>query len=275
MPQNDSDLPEFQNPPVSEVALSVEFLPLQRWLSPYAGLYWDQISNEYPGIAVHAPLPSQIEKFGGEFWQNRATMRVALPSPDFNRVWFLSEPPTRLIQIQRDRYIVNWRKVQGNEAYPRYRDEIRPRFQKEWGRFKEFVVSRELGDIEVQQCEITYVNDIIQGQGWNSVADMPRIFSRWSDQRSGKFLPSAESVELSGSFLMPEELGRLHFAVQHLRREIDDTQVIQLRLTARGKPGSGSDADVLEWMDHGRNWIVRGFTDLTTAEMHRLWQRSR
>ena len=256
--------------------LSIEFLALEKWRSPYAGRYWNQIAAEYPTTEVQSPLPSQIEKFGAEFWQNRPVMRFSLANPDFNRIWFIGETPTRLIQVQRDRFIINWRKVRGDEVYPRYREEIRPRFESEWSRFEKFIVEQGLGDIDVQQCEITYVNDILQGQGWNTLADISNIFSQWSDKRTENFLPKIETVEFSGSFLMPDEQGRLHFAVQRLSRAIDDKEVIQLRLDSRvEKPRSGSNADVLEWMDRGRTWIVRGFTDLTTPAMHHLWQRSR
>jgi hypothetical protein len=48
---------------------------------------------------------------------------------------------------------------------------------------------------------------------------------------------------------------------------------VQLRLTARGLP-DGQDLDgVLAWMDLGREWIVRGFADITSPSAHALWER--
>ena len=66
-------LPEFDNPPVSEVVLSIEFAPLENWRGPYAGLYWGTIKEEYPDTEVHPALPSQIEKFGDEAWQQHGS----------------------------------------------------------------------------------------------------------------------------------------------------------------------------------------------------------
>jgi hypothetical protein len=81
-------------------------------------------------------LPSQIEAFSGELPQT-PTFRVELVNPDVTRFWFLAEPPTRLIQVQRDHFIINWRKVRGDEIYPRYQSEMRPRFEREWNEFKD------------------------------------------------------------------------------------------------------------------------------------------
>jgi uncharacterized protein (TIGR04255 family) len=274
MRKQPASLPEFEYPPVSEVALSVEFQPLENWRSPHAGLYWARISSDYPHTDVQAALPSQIEEFGEKFWQ-RPGVRFEIVNPDVSRFWFLAEPPTRLIQVQRDRFILNWRKVHGDEVYPRYAKEIRPRFEIEWARFKQFVADQKLGELDVKQCEITYVNDIIKGDGWQAFGDSLTLFSPWYGTGSTGFLSSPETLSIAGSFLMPEGRGRLHFATQHVMRQIDQREAVQLRLVARGKPDSGADPDILHWMDIGHEWIVRGFEDLTSPRAHDLWKRKR
>jgi uncharacterized protein (TIGR04255 family) len=267
-----SPLPEFDNPPVSEVAISVEFDTLEGWRSPHGGLYWGRIQTDYPHTEGQPPLPSQIEMFGDEFLQ-MPMPRVELLNPDIMRFWFLAEPPTRLIQVQRDRFIINWRKVRGDEEYPRYEAEMRPRFEREWVQFQDFVREQSVGSINVQQCEVTYVNDILRGEGWNSVSDSLALFSPWWGSGSEHFLPTPETLIISGSFRIPDDRGRLHFATQHVRRQIDQREAIQLRLTARGRPDSSDNPSVLRWMDLGREWIVRGFTDLTSPHAHALWKR--
>jgi uncharacterized protein (TIGR04255 family) len=269
-----SPLPEFDNPPVSEVAISVEFDPLEGWSSPHAGLYWGSIRTDYPHTEVQPPLPSQIEKFGEEFAQT-PMLRVETVNPEIMRFWFLADPPTRLVQVQRDHFIINWRKVRGDERYPRYEAEMRPRFEREWTQFQDFVKEQRIGSINVQQCEITYVNDIPRGEGWDSASDSLSLFSPWWGSGSDSFLPVPETEVVGGSFRIPDDRGRLHFVTQHVRRQIDQREVIQLRLTARGRPDSSDDSSVLRWMDLGREWIVRGFTDLTTPRAHALWKRKR
>jgi hypothetical protein len=56
-------LPEFEDPPVSEVSLSVVFAALVNWRSAHAGLYWNRINSQYPHTETHPPLPTQIEQF--------------------------------------------------------------------------------------------------------------------------------------------------------------------------------------------------------------------
>jgi uncharacterized protein (TIGR04255 family) len=268
----DSPLPEFEKPPVSEVAMGVEFLPLANWRSPHAGLYWGRINKEYPQTEVQPPLPSQIEKFGEEFWAQPA-FRVELANPDSNRSWFLADPATKLVQVQRDHFIINWRKVRGDEVYPRYLKEIRPRFEREWKHFCGFLVEQKIGTVSVQQCELTYVNDVLKDDGWSSFAEALTLFEPWWKRGSDGFLPIPETVTVMGSVQMPNQSGRLHFSAQHVRRTIDNREAIQLRLVARGRPLSGEDKDILNWMDLAHEWIVRGFTDLTSARAHKLWGR--
>lgn len=272
MPVVPSPLPEFDKPPVSEVALSVEFSALENWRGPHAGLYWATIQKEYPNTEVRPPLPSQIEGFGGSVWQ-RPGFRLELASPDINRFWFLSDPPTKLIQVQRDRFIINWRKVKGDEIYPRYFKEMRPRFEREWKGFKDFIAVQKIGVVSPQQCEVTYVNDILKDEEWKSFDESLDLFAPWWKKGSDGFLPSPENLALSGSFTFQDQSGRLHFVVQRTIRGIDNKEAVQFQLIARGKPSSENDVDLLKWMDLGHEWIVRGFTDLTSNHAHKLWGR--
>jgi len=57
-------------------------------------------------------------------------------------------------------------------------------------------------------------------------------------------------------------------------RDADGMEILLLTLTARGKPAGSELADVLEWLDMGRRWVVRGFADFTSQKMHTLWKRS-
>jgi len=273
MAQQLPPLPEFDNPPVSEVVFSVQFTPLEKWRSPHGGMYWSVIQSDYPNTETLLPLSPQIEKFGEEFWERSSGVAVQLVKPDITRFWFLDAEGVNLIQVQQDRFIINWRRVKGTEVYPRYKEEIRPRFEREWARFREFLAESNIGVPEVSQCEVTYVNDIPIGEGEDAFTESLSLFSPWWGEGSESFLPRPEVLTVSGTFQMPQKKGRLRFTAQHMRRRRDNASVVQLRLVARGKPNSNSDEDVMKWMDLGREWIVRGFTDLTSPEAHKKWGR--
>jgi hypothetical protein len=61
----------------------------------------------------------------------------------------------------------------------------------------------------------------------------------------------------------------------HAFRFSDAKETLQLTVSARGKPASGSTSDILEWLDLGREWVVRGFTDFTSETVHELWRRKK
>lgn len=53
----------------------------------------------------------------------------------------------------------------------------------------------------------------------------------------------------------------------------DDRPLLLLQLTARGAPiGEGLEG-AREFFDLGREWIVKGFVDVTSPEMHGKWGR--
>jgi uncharacterized protein (TIGR04255 family) len=58
-------LPEYSNPPINEVVIAVEFLPLAKLQSPHIGLYWGEIKEHYPNIEVHTPIISAPEILEG------------------------------------------------------------------------------------------------------------------------------------------------------------------------------------------------------------------
>ncbi|OYZ99648.1 MAG: hypothetical protein B7X99_07155 [Rhizobiales bacterium 17-65-6] len=264
--------PEYGRPPVSEVALSIEFSPLERWTASQALLYGKLLQEDYPQMEIRPALPSQIEKFGDANWQ-APQVRLEVMNPEANRFWFLAEPSNWLIQLQQDRFIVNWRKVSGEEVYPRYLSSIRPRFEKELQRFLAFLEQQGLGSVNVRQCEVTYVNDMYRGREWETLSEGIAFLSFLSGFGKGKFLPPPEALSVAGSYLLPEEKGRLHFSVNHVLREPGNKEALQLRLTARGKPESSSAENVMRWLDMGREWIVRGFDELTSDRADKVWDK--
>jgi len=267
-----SGLPDFENPPVIETVLGVQFVPLDRFMVPHFGLYWQKIKQEYDHFQVFPPLANVIEEFGSAIPSRLPQISVELINAPELRCWFLDKSENNLIQVQRDRFIHNWKKVKGDEPYPHY-ENIRPKFKAQWLRFCEFLAEEGLGTPEINQCEIVYVNHIEFGGPIMSAADVPKLVRAWSATSSGDFLPKPEKVGLSASYVIKEKKGRLHISLQPVIRSRDAMEVLQLNLAARGRPASSHIDDILEWLDLGREWIVRGFTDFTTPEMHQIWRR--
>jgi len=264
-------LPDFAKPPVVETVLDVGFSPLSGWGIPHFGLFWQSIRDEYPTFRDQPPVLLERETFGNKQSQRLNVAFEFLNQPEA-RCWFEEKSGSRLIQIQQDRFIHNWRKTEEQQEYPRYENVIRPAFEREWDRFCSFLDQQGIGLPEVQQCEVKYVNHV-DFDGWESFTHLVDALETWPGSRG--FLPLPESASFITSYLMPENAGRLRIIAQPAFRHVDSKSVIQLILMARGQPKSSDRRAILEWFDLGRQWIVNGFAEFTSAKMHHIWERIR
>ncbi|MCE9577063.1 MAG: TIGR04255 family protein [Deltaproteobacteria bacterium] len=263
-------LPKFANPPIVETVLGFEFSPI-RWSVPHFGLFWSEIRSQYPHHEVQPPLNSLIERFGND--RISPNLQIQFLQHPLVRCWFVDPSNRRLIQIQQDRFIQNWRKQGPEDQYPHY-EQIWPGFEKEWARFCAFSEREELGQPQVTQCEVTYVNQIERGAAWSSLNDLGDVVTFWKSTPASSYLPAPEAVLAKIAFVIPRLAARLHVELQHALRTPDLTEVLQLSITVRGQPKSGSSADLNEWMGLAREVVVRSFVDLTTPRMHEIWKRS-
>lgn len=270
-------LPNFENPPVVEVALSVQFKPLVGLKVAHLGRLWSTYRDDgFTQTEDHRNLDSLQEAFDHRHYVHDMGIRFrSLDTPPVPRVWFLNEPGTELIQVQQDRVIHNWRKTDDGVDYVRYPN-VRQRFVDSFAKFGAFAHAENLGDVEPNQCEITYTNHLVSGEGWSSQGDMDQVFSFWS-QPPSDFLQGPENVSVTVRYLIPDEhgkpIGRLYVDIQPAFRNLDFRPMLILNLTARGAPLAGDSDGILGFFDLGREWIVRGFAEITTNKMHAIWRR--
>lgn len=261
-------LPEFANPPVIEVLCGVTFASLDRILVPHFGLLWDRFRDEYSRCEEHPPLNFPIEA-GAE----KLVMQIKLKNlPPLPRVWFVRPDGSSAIQVQRNAFLHNWRRVQDSDEYPHY-DNIIPRFERHLALFKTFLDDNDLGEIKLRQCELKYVNQIVLREPFDEASrDVFRDFS-WNSEKT--FLPSSPAgFHLRFFYQLPDEAGRLFVSLRRATRLLDKKDVVIFDLTARGKPRDASDEAVRGWYDLSHEWIVRGFADLTSSKMQRtVWDR--
>lgn len=272
MTSRPTDLPDYDNPPVAEVVFGVQFSTPKPLQTPHLGLYWETIRGDFPKIEEQAPLPPQTESLGETEPEILAPALHFRPgAPPLRRCWFINDSGNRVIQVQEDRFIHNWRK-ESPEPYPRY-EPIRDEFLRRWAEFASFVERQQLGQPEVEQCELTYVNHILKGSCWSEMADALQVFSFWTAKGSTGFLPAPESVTWHLRYLMPKGRGRLHVSLCPAIRTRDRQFLLQLKLTACGPVTDGGDKGLFEWFQEARSWIVCGFTDLTTSSAWEFWRR--
>lgn len=266
------NLPEFERPPVIEVVCGVLFKPLENMLAPHLGVLWERFKRTYPTCQEVPPLAPAIERF-----DDSAGVELTISDkPPLPRVWFVHESETGIIQVQRDRFLHNWKKVRAEDEYPRYTSVIEL-FREHLSTFDSFITDVGLGGIEPLQYELTYVNHIPQGEGFDSLGRiggvLPDFGWRTDDKR---FLPTPERLNWRTSFVLPNKAGRLHATIRSGVRNDDKKPLLLLELTARGFGRDGSRAEMWKWFDLGHEWIVRAFADLTAPELQRdVWKRTK
>jgi uncharacterized protein (TIGR04255 family) len=152
-------LAKLDKPPVVEVICGLCFPPLD--IDPVvAGAYWSERKDDYPRRQVHPA----IERGPG----------VVVAAVPRMRVWLLSQDESQLIQLQSDRFYLNWRRVGSSAAYPRFSGDagLCARSTQEFERFGGFC-KRVLGQQPAtDRVELGKVDHLDEGQFWNGVSDL-------------------------------------------------------------------------------------------------------
>jgi uncharacterized protein (TIGR04255 family) len=254
--------PSYGNPPVNEVVCGMRFHPLDLFRIPHIGLLWDKFRQEYPNIQHASPIAGSK----GEIPLDHVT---GLPLP---RVWFINKSDDQLIQFQSDRFYFNWRRRQ--DVYPRYPYVI-SHFENLMDAVADVFGELGLGNLRPTEYELSYINHIPKGREWNTIDDLSKIFSDfiWGFRRD-RFLPSPENVAWQASFPLPEKKGVLAVNLKQAVRFEDKMPLFVFELTARGPSDSPDKNGIRRWFDLAHEWIVKGFTDLTSLVAQReYWKR--
>lgn len=130
------------------------------------GVYWERVKAGYPKKQLHPAL------FDGSFLQ------LGVPSL---RAWFISEDEERLLQVQPDRFYMNWRARDGE--YPRFSDtperggNCLKRFAlDEFERFSNFASERAGGArVVLRRVELTKRDRLVRGRHWSDFADLCQL----------------------------------------------------------------------------------------------------
>jgi len=271
LPTKDKTLPDFDSPPVREVVCGITFKSLDGLSAPYLGLWWQGMRDAYPKCVEQPPLAQVIERYDRSRQRDQVEVFNVPPLP---RLWFLSSDETRVLQVQRDRLLHNWKKVEANNEYPRY-PRVLKMFRDALTSFESFLCAEKLGAIEPLQYELTYVNHIKLERQWSSLGGIGALLPDFSWRDAAvRFLPSLETVSLRMSFALPERGGRLHISAQNATQVSDQQEIVVLDLTVRGMPLDKSRESMWQWFDLAREWIVRGFVDLTSTQAQvEVWRK--
>ena len=257
----------FKNPPINELIIGAYFNPSLRALrSEHIGLLWSRLRDEFPTVRQREPIGgaaethSAVEANGGEF--------LVMP-----RFWFISENGANLIQVQKNAFLLNWRRREAE--YPHFAEHLKPSFDRYYGVFDEFL-RQDAGvkDIRIGVCELTYVNVVEPCGYWQGPQDTHRVIPSFTVPDNGLVNDSASLFNCAYRFgLAPQS--QLHVAVRTAEASGNPgSPRLILELKALGRVGSVSMSDTQAWYEEAHDAVVTCFLSMTNRDVQdKYWIR--
>lgn len=258
---------KFDRPPIVEVACGLSFELPKPLLTAHVGLYWSRVRDKFPNTTDNPPIAQAIE---GPLTVSPSFELQVLELAPLRRTFFVTKDGRKLIQLQDDRFLFNWKRIDDGDHYPSY-DLIIDDFHAAFADFIVFVGELGLGQPRVTQLELTYVNAIDTSE---RSASPSRLLIDHLRSDTTRFLPEPELVNWQTAYQLPDGAGRLHTTAQTARRTSTGQPMVRLDLTARGSPKRQDIQARKEWFDLAHHWITQGFADITSPSMQQQWGRT-
>ena len=261
---------DFARPPVEEVVLSVLFNPLDRLLAPHLGEIWQEFKKGgFAHIVEQPPVPPAVEMPVSAQGAQLHFSNV----PDLARICFIHQTDTEIIQVQRDRFTFNWRKSGPDPVYPGF-SAICEKFEGFYTRFIQTVKNMQIGEVAPAQYELTYIDQLRHGDGWETLDNIGKIYPLFShSSQTQSFWSGMEAVNFHASFPVEDLHGRLHLALSNRIKMPEQTPILQTDFTVRGFPEGTEDA-VIEWFKSARDHIRAKFVSMFSDDIQtRIWGR--
>ena len=262
---------DFARPPIDEVVLSVLFKNLDKLLAPHLGEIWGEFKKDkFVHIFEQPPVIPAVEKFTNPIGD--AQLRIG-NVPELPRIWFVHENGSQILQVQRDRFTFNWRKTDSDQKYPGF-STIYENFENFYNRFHLTIKKLHIGSVTPLQYELTYIDQLMSGESWNSINDIGQIYNIFFDSsQSDHFWEGAESVNFRTSFIVPNLHSRLHIAISNRVKMPEEIYTLQTDFTLRGFP-ENMENEIGTWFKLAHDHIREKFISMFTEDIQtQVWGR--
>ena len=258
---------KFKNPPINELVIAMYHLPVTEMRAQHIGIYWQRIRDRYPICEQQPPIASDTPAELAMTLQNMAGEVYPLP-----RFWFSNADQPTLIQIQRNAFILNWRKG-ANNSYPHY-EEVEKNFWKEFAEYVSFIQETLGNKVDVvSRCELTYIDIIEKNDLFSSPAELknvlPLVASQCdvqSDRRKFVGINSAVTYRINENLLI--EIST------KLGKRVDTKEMVaMLEMKAHGTPTDISIEGARSWYQAAHDAIYETFLTITSKRVQQeVWE---
>jgi hypothetical protein len=218
------------------------------------------VVSDFPNSEDHAPVGT------GDEW---AVSKEGLPLP---RLWLIEEGGANLIQLQVNRFYLNWRRAAGSSY---------PGFKAHFGKFSTYL--RHFGKFLRLECgtsppvvggELLKVSQLIEGSDW-SYESLPKLFPVLNlDEFKGLWGCRGLSLVLALNYA-ESPLGIEMKTARHVTDKSKSLLQIEIRVPISGIEGSAEEQGNLEERISKANEIANlAFTSIASPEAQRnVWHR--
>lgn len=194
-------LEKLHSPPIVEVVCGVLFDPIPGLNPLTVGRFWEERRADYPNHQLHAPILDETQQHQFDEF------------PPI-RVWMISADDAWVLQVQWDRFYLNWRRRA--QTYPRFSDQsgaegVLSRFLAEFDRFAAFCGSMLSESPKPRGLELSKIDLFVEGVSWKGLDDLAAMLP-WLQP----FSAASESKQPTISAQFREERGGgiLHIGVE-------------------------------------------------------------
>lgn len=261
--------PDWKRPPVIEVVLGVRFDPLPALTNGHLGWFWGDMHDEFPNSDDVPPIPPVAESFGDEVSFGFPVLGLRRATGD-SRLRMTSADGAKMIQVQNGWVVANWTK-KGETEYPGFTG-VKALFDNAMRRFGSFLKQRDLGEINPNLWEVTYIDHLPADTVWSTLADLPKVFPGLFG--SGQCATGTnEAVDSTWAWRLSPQPGRLRVSVQSARTSSEPGRdILLVRSIARGPLGTDNAGSLDDALNFGRSSVVDTFMVLASDEAKRYWQ---
>ena len=263
----------LRNPPVVEFSMGVQFARLMQFRTGHLGRFWQYLgTEEWPDATDDLPIDDQFEQFETPRWALPPSIPIRISPLQVNRLRMQHKSNEKMIQVQPTRLHYNW--VKSPSQKPSY-STLSEEFFTVYEQLRGFASSANLGDIQANQWELTYVNAFAEGEEWTNPADwsnvLPGLFSPlFSDDQSMDM--NIDYRNAAWSFEIPSKLGRVHISAYPGIRPQDDRSSLILTTTARGPVSDGGVDAVREGLNLGHDKLIKVFLSVVNKTFLEKWR---
>jgi hypothetical protein len=205
MAGEDQSIERLESPPINEVVCGFIFEPIKDLDPVLVGAYWSTRREEFPGKDIGPPIAdAAIPVFG-----DKLMIRTLL----------IGKAQAFLLQIQSDRFYLNWRRL--NDEYPRFSDHdgqssgILSKACAEFERFQSFCESHLGKKPTPARVELAKVDCLVEGRHWRDLGDLAKMLPAVKPLTS---LAQKPDAQLALYFAEDRTTGRLVVSLASAKR---------------------------------------------------------